>query len=165
MRGWTMRDGAGVGAGARFRSGVAAVALAAGLAGCGGGDYRPPPLRQNSLSYAYVIRPDDSPPHARQDIHYTIQILDSKTRQPIENGIGQLFAGKPVDPDVPSGPQSKTWDGLTYGPEIGTYHAKVSFVVAGQWAVAIRFQRDSLHPLERIDWMQDVLDERPSPTP
>jgi hypothetical protein len=30
--------------------------------------------------------------------------------------------------------------------------------------VAIRFQRDSLHPLERIDWMQDVFDERPDTT-
>ena len=151
--------------GARVVPGVSAVALAAIVTACGGGDNRPPPLRQNSLSYAYVIRPDDSPPHARQDIHYTIQILDSKTRQPIENGTGQLFAGKPVDPDVPTGPQSKTWDGFTYGPEVGTYHAKLNFVVAGQWAVAIRFRRDSLHPLERIDWMQDVLDERPSKTP
>ena len=79
--------------------------------------------------------------------------------------IGQLFAGKPVDTDVPTGPQSKTWDGMSYGPEVGTYHAKLNFVVAGQWAVAIRFQRDSIHPLERIDWMQDVLDERPSKTP
>jgi hypothetical protein len=151
-------------AGSRSVRALAGAALA-WVTACGGGDHRPPPLRQNSLSYAFVIRPDDSPPHARQDIHYTIQIVDSKTRQPIENGIGQLFAGKPVDPDVPSGPQSKTWDGLTYGPEVGTYHAKLRFVVAGQWAVAIRFQRDSLHPLERIDWMQDVLDERPSTTP
>ena len=86
---------------------------------------------------------------------------DSRSR----TAIGQLFAGKPVDTDVPTGPQSKTWDGMSYGPEVGTYHAKLNFVVAGQWAVAIRFQRDSLHPLERIDWMQDVLDERPSKTP
>lgn len=142
---------------------TAATLAALTLTACGGGDNRPPPLRQNSLSYAFVIRPDDSPPHARQDIHYTIQVLDSKTRQPIENGVGQLFAGKPVYPEVPTGPQSKTWDGFAYGPEVGTYHAKLNFVVAGQWAVAIRFQRDSLHPLERIDWMQDVLDERPSP--
>jgi hypothetical protein len=52
-----------------------------------------------------------------------------------------------------------------YGPEVGTYHAKLNFVVAGMWAVAIRFRRDSLRPLERIDWMQQVLDEKPSPTP
>jgi hypothetical protein len=50
---------------------------------------------------------------------------------------------------------------MAYGPEVGGYRAKLNYVVAGQWAVAIRFQRDSLHPLERIDWMQDVYDERP----
>jgi len=134
------------------------------LAACGG-DNSPPPLRQLSLSYAYVIKPDDSPPHARQDIHYTIQIVDSKTRQPIESGEGQLFAGKPIEEDAPTGPQSKTWDGMAYGPEIGTYHAKLNYVVPGLWAVAIRFRRDTIHPLERIDWMQDVLNERQSPTP
>jgi hypothetical protein len=31
--------------------------------------------------------------------------------------------------------------------------------------VAIRFRRDSLLPLERIDWMQDVINERPSAIP
>ena len=129
------------------------------------GDNTPPPLRQNSMSYAYVIKPDDSPPHARQDIHYTIQVVDTKSRQPIENGEGQLFAGKPIDEDAPTGPQSKTWDGLTYGPEAGMYHAKLNFVVPGMWAVALRFRRDSLHPLERIDWMQQVFDERPSKNP
>ena len=139
-------------------------ALALGLTACGGGDKGPPPLRQNSMSYSFVIKPDDSPPHARQDIHYVIQVFDKKTRQPIENGIGQLFPGKPIDDAAPTGPQSKTWDGMEYGPDVGAYKAKLNFVVAGQWAVAIRFQRDSLHPLERIDWMQDVYDERPDTT-
>jgi hypothetical protein len=135
------------------------------LTACGGGDNTPPPLRQLSTSYAYVIKPDVSPPRAREDIHYTLQVVDRKTRQPIESGEGQLFAGKPIEESAPTGPQSKTWDGLTYGPEEGTYHAKLNFVVAGTWAVALRFRRDTLHPLERIDWMQDVLDERPSKTP
>jgi hypothetical protein len=142
-----------------------AAVLAIGLAACGGGDNGPPPLRQLSTSYSYVIKSDDSPPHARQDIHYIIQVVDRKTRQPIESGEGQLFAGKPIEESAPTGPQSKTWDGLTYGPEEGAYHAKLNFVVAGTWAVALRFRRDSLHPLERIDWMQDVLDERPTKTP
>ena len=144
---------------------AAILAAAMILAACGGGDNGPPPLRQLSTSYTYVIKPDDSPPHARQDIHYVIQVVDRKTRQPIENGEGQLFAGKPIEESAPTGPQSKTWDGLTYGPEEGTYHAKLNFVVAGTWAVALRFRSDTLHPLERIDWMQDVLDERPSKTP
>ena len=142
----------------------ATVAISA-VSSCGGGAKGPPPLRQHSLSYSFVITPELAPPHAREDIRYTIQVLDAKTRQPIENGEGQLFAGKPIYDDVPSGPQSKTWDGLTYGPEVGTYRAKLNYVVAGTWGVAIRFRRDSLHPLERIDWMQDVLDERETPVP
>ncbi len=143
----------------------AVAALAAVVCVACGGDNKPPPLRAMSMTYSYTISPDDVPPHARQDIHYTIQIFDRKTRQPIDNGEGQLFAGKPIYPDAPTGPQSKTWDALTYGPEVGTYHAKLNFVVGGTWAVAIRFRRDTLHPLERIDWMQDVLAEKPSSIP
>jgi hypothetical protein len=134
---------------------VAAVAFAVCAASCG--DDRPDPLRQMSNSYSYNISPDDSPPHARQDIHYVIQIFDRKTRQPIDNGEGQLFASNNMG--------AKTWDGMTYGPEVGTYHAKLNFVVTGTWAVAIRFRRDSIRPLERIDWMQEVHDEKPSPVP
>jgi hypothetical protein len=139
---------------------AARLAVAAAFVVCAaacGGDDRPDPLRQMSNSYSYTISPDDSPPHARQDIHYVIQIFDRKTRQPIDNGNGQLFASNNMG--------AKTWDGMTYGPEVGTYHAKLNFVVAGTWAVAIRFQRDSLRPLERIDWMQEVHDEKPSPVP
>ena len=64
-----------------------------------------------------------------------------------------------------NGQGAHTWDGFVYGPEVGTYHAKLNYVLAGQWAVAIQFRRDSLRPLERIDWMQDVYDEKPSKTP
>lgn len=145
MRGWASRAVS------------AAVFVAAGCLVACGGDDKPRPLRQMSMSYSYTISPDDVPPHARQDIHYVIQIFDSKTRQPIEAGEGQLFAS--------NGEGAKTWDGMAYGPEIGTYHAKLNFVVAGTWAAAIRFRRDSLRPLERIDWMQQVLDEKPSSVP
>ncbi len=144
--------------------GLFSAAVLAAIA-CDNGPATPPPLRQMSTSYSFTITPDQAPPHAREDIHYSIQVLDRKTRQPIENGEGQLFAGKPIEEGAPNGPQSKTWDGMAYGPEMGTYHAKLNFVVAGLWAVAIRFRRDTLHPLERTDWMQDVLNERPSPTP
>src|SRR5580765_5615804 len=124
---------------------VVAAAFVVCAAACGGDD-RPDPLRQMSNSYSYTISPDDVPPHARQDIHYVIQIFDVKTRQPIEAGEGQLFAS--------NNEGAKTWDALAYGPEIGTYHAKLNYVVAGTWAVAIRFRRDSIRPLERIDWTQ-----------
>ena len=136
------------------------VATIATLASCDSGPPRPPSLHQYTNSYDFTISPDQVPPHAREDVHYSIRILDRKTRQPIESGEGQLFAGIPVDQDIPNGPQSKTWDALVYGPEAGTYKAKLNFVIAGTWAVAIRFRRDSLHPLERTDWMQDVRNER-----
>ena len=155
-----------LGAGIRLSATLASVALVASVTeACNSGPSGPPAMHQYSKSYDYTIRPDQAPPHARDDIHYSITILDRKTRQPIENGDGQLFAGKPIDADVPSGPQSKTYDGFAYGPEVGVYHAKLNFVIPGTWAVAIRFRRDSLHPLERIDWMQDVLNERPSNIP
>jgi hypothetical protein len=140
----------------RWTTALSAAAFVA-VTACGGGDNKPSPLRQMSLTYSYTISPDDVPPHARQDIHYTIQIFDRKTREPIENGEGQIFSSNAEG--------AKTWDGLTYGPEVGTYHAKMNFVVAGTWAAAIRFRRDSIRPLERIDWMQEVLDEKPSGTP
>jgi hypothetical protein len=138
---------------------------AIGVVGCNSGPQKPRALHQYTQSYDFTIQPDQAPPHAREDVHYTVQIFDRKTREPLVNGEGQLFAGIPVNPDIPNGPQSKTWDGLAYGPEAGTYKAKLNFVIPGTWAVAIRFRRDSLHPLERTDWMQDVTNERPSSTP
>jgi hypothetical protein len=130
------------------------------LVSCDSGPRLPPALHQYTNSYDFTIQPNEAPPYAREDVHYSIRILDRKTRQPIESGEGQLFAGIPVDPQIPNGAQSKTWDALAYGPEAGTYKAKLNFVVAGTWAVAIRFRRDTLHPLERTDWMQDVNNER-----
>lgn len=132
----------------------AATVLALVLLAACGGDGKAPPLRQMSTSYSYTISPDQAPPRARNDIHYTVTIFDRRTREPIENGEGQLFASNEE--------HAKTWDSFTYGPEIGTYHAKLNFIVPGTWAVAIRFRRDSLHPLERIDWMQDVLNDTSS---
>jgi hypothetical protein len=144
---------------------TAAAAAVIGVVACDSGPYRPPPLHQYTMTYEFTISPDQAPPHAREDVHYTIQVFDRKTRQPIENGEGQLFAGIPVDPSIPNGAQSKTYDGMAYGPEVGSYKAKLNFVIPGTWAVAVRFRRDSLHPLERTDWMQDVIAERPSAIP
>jgi hypothetical protein len=140
---------------------MGAVIAAAALAACESGPHKPPSLHQYTNSYDFTISPDQAPPYSLEDVHYSVQIFDRKTRQPIENGDGQLFAGIPVDPEIPNGAQSKTWDGFTYGPEVGMYKAKLKFVRSGTWAVAIRFRRDSLHPLERTDWLQDVLPERP----
>ena len=120
------------------------LATAIGVVACESGPKKPPSLHQYTQSYDFTISPDQAPPHAREDVHYTIQIFDRKTREPLVNGEGQLFAGIPVNADIPNGPQSKTWDGLAYGPEAGTYRAKLNFVIQGTWAVAIRFRRDSL---------------------
>jgi hypothetical protein len=139
----------------RWVRAIPAAALAA-IVACGDAN-TPPPLRQISKTYSFVIKPDSAPPHARDDIHYSIQVFDRKTRQPIENGEGQLYSS--------NNQGAKTWDGMEYGPEIGTYHAKLNFVVPGTWAVAIRFRRDSLQPLELTQWMQDVINERPSTIP
>jgi hypothetical protein len=114
-------------------------------------------LRQLTDSYIFTITPDQSPPHAREDILYKVLVRDRDSRQPIEAGEGQIFANNRDG--------ASTWDGLAKGPEIGTYYGKLNFVTSGDWAIAIRFRRDSAAKLERTAWMQDVLPERQSPTP
>jgi len=133
--------------GARIVLGGALVCAVA--VGCGPSE-RDLSLRQLSLTYTYVITPNVVPPVSGAPIQYTVVIRDRDTRQPIQNGEGQIFA-QHID-----GP--KTWDSFVYGPEVGTYHATLHFVVSGDWAIAIRFRRDSLSPLERTDWHQDVLE-------
>jgi hypothetical protein len=132
---------------------MVAVAL---VAACQG-EQRPRSLRQLTDSYLFTITPDQAPPHAREDVMYKILVRDRKSRQPIETGEGQIFANNRDG--------ASTWDGLTKGPEIGTYYGKLNFVTSGEWAVAIRFRRDSTAKLERTDWMQDVLAERETTTP
>lgn len=137
--------------GRSFGAVVTAVALVAAAA-CGPVERRGPELRQISPSYAFTISASDLPPHAREGILYKIVIRDRESHQPIENGEGQLFASNRDG--------AQTWDGMRKGQEIGTYYAKLNYVTAGEWAVAIRFRRDSTQKLERIDWMQDVLNAR-----
>ncbi len=110
-----------------------------------------------SPTYSFTILPSEAPPHAREAVLYKVVVRDRENRQPIETGEGQIYAS--------NADRSNTWDGFAKGAEIGTYYGKLNFVTAGTWAVAIRFRRDSLHALERIEWMQDVLNERESPVP
>src|ERR1041384_2011123 len=133
---------------------IAVATLAGAVTAACGGDGKAPPLRQISSSYGFEIAPDLSPPHAREPINYKVTIIDRKTHQPVENGEGRVGASA-------SGGQ-KTWDGFRYGPEIGTYHAVLHFITPGLWAIAIQFRRDTLSPVERIDWYQDVHNERAS---
>jgi hypothetical protein len=117
------------------------------------GDRKPVEMYYPTKTYAITISPSVSPPHAREDILWKIVVRDRRTRQPIEEGEGQIYANTREGP--------RTWDALVYGEhEVGTYYGKLNFTVSGLWAMAIRFRRDSLHPLETINWMQDVLAER-----
>lgn len=114
-------------------------------------------LRLVSENYSFRITPSESPPRAREATLYKIVIRDRESREPIESGEGQIYANN-VD-------RAGTWDGFAKGAELGTYYGKLNFVTAGTWAIAIRFRRDSLHGLEKVEWVQDVLNERPTTTP
>jgi hypothetical protein len=132
------------------------VSLAAGLALLGAascGPPRHPELRQGSQSYFFTISSDPIPPRAREDVIYKIQVKDKKTGQPIETGEGRIFAN--------TAEGARTYDGFVKSPEVGTYSAKLNFVTSGQWAVGIQFHSDSTKPLEKTEWMQDVLPEKP----
>lgn len=121
-------------------------------AACGPSADQPAGFRQRSDSFTFRVASSISPPAAREPIEYTIVVLDRESGQPVENGEGQLFA------QHRSG--KKTYDALAAAPEAGTYKATVSYLLAGEWAVGIRFRRDSTAALERIDWMQEVVGER-----
>jgi hypothetical protein len=136
---------------ARARLLVAAAGLAVvGAASCG--PPRRPEIRQGSKSYLFTITSDPIPPHAREDVVYTVTVRDRKSGQPIETGEGRIFANT-ID-------GARTYDGFVKAPGVGAYTGKLRFVVAGQWAIGIQFHSDSTKPLEKTEWMQDVLQER-----
>jgi hypothetical protein len=120
------------------------------LASCG--PPRKPELRQGSPSYSFTISSNPVPPYAREDVNYTIVVKDRKTGQPIETGEGRIFANTREG--------ARTYDGFIKAPQVGVYSARLNFVSAEQWAVGIQFHSDSTKPLEKTEWMQDVLPER-----
>lgn len=124
--------------------------LVCGAVSCG--PPRRPELRQCSQSYCFTITSDPIPPHAREDVHYTITVKDRKSDQPIETGEGRIFAN--------TAEMARTYDGFVKDPQVGAYSAKLNYVTSGQWAVGIQFHSDSTRPLEKTEWMQDVLPER-----
>ena len=134
------------------RASSAALALAlAGVASCGGPD-KQLELRQGTDTYKFVITSDPIPPHAREDVIYTIKVTDRKTGQPIETGEGRIFANTREG--------ARTYDGFVKAPQVGAYSARLNYVTAEQWAVGIQFHSDASKPLEKTEWMQDVLPER-----
>ena len=135
---------------AEWVRGAMVAALVSGAVSCG--PPRRPELRQCSQSYCYIITSDPVPPHAREDVMYTITVKDRKSDQPIETGEGRIFAN--------TAEMARTYDGFVKAPQVGVYSAKLNYVTAGQWAVGIQFHSDSTKPLEKTEWMQDVLPER-----
>ena len=127
---------------------VAVLLLA--LAACRG-ESGPRPYRAASETMKYRITPDPSPPIAREPTLYKVVVQDKESNQPIEGGEGRIFAE--------SRDGAKIFYPLTPGPELGTYYGTLRYVLAGEWAVAIQFRRDSTDStsaIERIDWMQEV---------
>ena len=122
------------------------------VAGADCGSPRRPEIRQGSKSYVFNITSNPIPPLAREDIIYTITVRDRETNQPIDNGEGRIFANTLEG--------ARTYDGFEKGAAVGTYTAKLRFVAAGQWAIGIQFHSDPAKPLEKTEWMQDVLQER-----
>ena len=122
------------------------------LAGASCGPPRHPELRQGTKSYLFTITSDPIPPLAREDVIYTITVKDRETKQPIDAGEGRIFAN--------TRDGARTYDGFVKAPGVGAYSARLNYVTSGQWAVGIQFHSDSLKPLEKTEWMQDVLPER-----
>ena len=137
----------------RARGVLLACTLGLLVGGADCGPPRRPEIRQGSKTYLFNITSDPIPPHARENVIYTVTVRDRESGQPIETGEGRIFANT-LD-------GARTYDGFTKAPAIGTYTAKLRFVAAGQWAIGIQFHSDPTKPLEKTEWMQDVLQERP----
>jgi hypothetical protein len=126
------------------------VALAALLAaGCGPGRDAAD-MRAWTPEFEFRIASDIVPPRALEQIHYSITIRDSKTHEPVANGQGRIFATNADGHSI--------YDGFSYGPEVGVYHATLMFVTAGDWAMNVQFRRDSTKALQKPDndWRQTV---------
>jgi hypothetical protein len=105
--------------------------------------------------YVFTVTPDVIPPRAMEPIHFRVVVQDKNTKQPIETGEGRMFASSKDGANVDNG--------FTKEKELGTYSARLSFPVTGDWAMALQFRRekDPHMPLERIDWIQAVVEAAP----
>ena len=133
---------------ARF---VPLAVLTLALAACSGKP-RQHVMRLGTDDFTFRVTGDQIPPRALDVITYTIVVQDRETKEPIANGEGRLFAT--------NSDRVTVWDGFQYGPEPGTYRARVKFLTAGEWALGVQFRRDSTQALQRaLDWRQTVLNE------
>ena len=122
------------------------------LAGCGPDTGARASDIRGGETMALRIQFDPMPAYAREPIRYRVFVQDRESGQPIENGWGQVYAT--------SQDRKNIYDNLLPGAELGTYYGTLNFLTAGSWAVAVRFRRDSLAPLETVEWMQEVHAER-----
>ena len=123
--------------------------LAILLASCGGSP-KATELRLWSDNYAFRVTVDPVPPRALEPAVYRVVVVDKKTKQPIENGEGRIFAT--------SADRANTSDGFKKEKELGTYSGRLFFTTTGDWAAAIQFrgEKNPRLPLERVDWIQTV---------
>ena len=131
------------------RGALAIVMAFALLAACQSKRDRTIVNRQWSDSFAYRVTVNPTPPRNVEEATYTIVVTDKKTNEPIETGEGRIFAT--------SRDGANTDDGLLKGKEVGTYYGRLFFPTTGDWAIAIQFRRDSTSRLERVDWVQSVI--------
>lgn len=125
--------------------------LLSALAACSGKP-REHVMRLGTDDFTFRVTGDQIPPRALDVITYTIVVQDRETKEPIAAGEGRLFAT--------NSDRVSVWDGFQYGPEPGTYRARIKFLTAGEWAIGIQFRRDSTQALQRtLDWRQTVLNE------
>ena len=107
-------------------------------------------MRAWTSEFEFRISPDIVPARALEQIHYKITVRDTKTHEPIADGQGRIFATNADGHSI--------YDGFTYGPGVGVYHATLMFVTAGDWAMNVQFRRDSTKALQKPadDWRQTV---------
>jgi hypothetical protein len=136
--------------------------MTAAVAACSEGGAREiKGLRLASKSYRFTITPKPIPPFANETTFYTVTVIDRDNGQPVQGGEGQIYGQL-----TPEG-RPRTWDSFVYGPEVGTYHANLRFAInsiSGRpdeaWQMGLRFRRDSLSPIEVVNWSQQVRPER-----
>ena len=119
---------------------------------CGPSDTSNDPNTQRLWTDDFYIRvtPNPAPPRALEQVEYTVVVQDKKTRQPIDDGQGRIFA---TNED-----RKNTDNGFEKAPEPGTYRTKLFFATSGPWAMGVQFRRDSTQKLQRTnDWMQEVM--------
>ena len=150
----------------RCRS-LALLGMTAAIAACSeGGARQVKGLRLATKSYRFTVSPDPVPPFANETTFYTVTVIDRETGQPVQNGEGQIYGQL-----TPEG-RPRTWDSFRYGPEVGVYRAYLRFAIATTmgnpdeaWQMGLRFRRDSLSPIEVVNWQQQVRPERDSVPP